>query len=134
MPNNVATVEVPLGLDGYCPVSLTLEERWVSGNPMYFTLFRGRIYRLSTEEALEHFQREPARYAPIAGGDDIVLMVDRNRKVPGLRKFGAWYRDRVYLFSCAETFDAFSARPDYYSEIAEKYETALRTHFDKVQR
>ena len=129
-----ATVEIPLGMDGYCPVELTVNEKWVPGNPLYYAMYRGRIFRLSSEETLDLFHQEPARYAPIAGGDDIVMMVDRNKKVPGLRKYGGWFRDRVYLFSCPETFEIFSARAEYYSEIAEKYETALRTHFDKVQR
>lgn len=128
------TVEIPLGLEGYCPVELSRTERWIPGNPLYYAMYRGQIFRFSTEEALEQFQREPARYAPIAGGDDIVLMVDRNKKVAGQRKFGVWYKDRVYLFSSGVSFEAFSVKPDYYSEIAEKYETALRTHFDKVQR
>lgn len=130
----VATVEVPLGLDGYCPVALVRNEAWVPGNPLFFAMFRGRIYRLESEEALECFHAEPYRYAPVAEGNDIVYMADRNKKVPGRRAFGISYNDRVYLFSGKETFDLFAARPEYYSEIAGKYETALRSHFDKVQR
>jgi YHS domain-containing protein len=129
-----ATVEIPLGLEGYCPVELSEHEHWVPGNPLYYGMYRGQIYRFSSEAALVSFDKDPARYAPIAGGDDIVLMVDRNKKQAGVRKFGAWYNNRVYLFAGQESFEAFSARPDYYAEIADKYETALRNHFDKIQR
>jgi YHS domain-containing protein len=128
------TVEIPLGLEGYCPVELSEHEHWVPGNPLYYGMYRGQIYRFSSEFALALFDKDPARYAPIAGGDDIVLMVDRNKKQPGVRKFGAWFNNRVYLFAGQESFEAFSARPDYYAEIANKYETALRNHFDRIQR
>ncbi|MDR3232553.1 MAG: DUF255 domain-containing protein [Planctomycetaceae bacterium] len=116
------TVEVPLALEGFCPVTLSLEERWVTGNPAYCTLFQGALFRFSSQEALIAFGKEPLRFIPAAGGEDIVLVVDRNKHVNGSRKFGAWFQNRVFLFSSQETLDAFAARPEYYAEIAAKYE------------
>ena len=120
------TIEVPLALDGFCPVMLCTEERWVSGNPAYCTMYQGYIFRFSSVEALVAFARNPANYTPVAMGEDIVLKVDRNRRVNGDRRFGAWFQGRVFLFSSQETFNAFEARPDFYAEIALKYETARR--------
>jgi YHS domain-containing protein len=119
-------VEVPLGLEGYCPVLLSTEERWVPGNPAYYTMYRGHVFRFSSEEAMSEFTKTPDRYTPVAMGEDIVLMVDRNKKVYGSRQFGAWYQGRVFLFSSQESLDAFAAAPQYYTEIALKYETALK--------
>lgn len=121
-----AMVEVPLGLEGYCPVLLSTEERWIPGNPAYYTMYRGHIFRFSSEEAMAEFTKTPALYAPVAMGEDIVQMVDRNKKVYGNRKFGAWFQGRVFLFSSQESLDSFAARPEYYAEIALKYETALK--------
>jgi len=120
------TVEVPLALEGFCPVMLCTEERWVSGNPAYCTMYQGHIFRFSSLEALVTFARNPANYTPVAMGEDVVLRVDRNRRVNGDRRYGAWFQGRVFLFSSQETFSAFESRPDYYAEIALKYETARR--------
>jgi YHS domain-containing protein/thioredoxin-related protein len=119
-------VEVPLGLEGYCPVLLSTEERWVPGNPAYYTMYRGHVFRFSSEEAMTEFMKTPALYAPVAMGEDIVLMVDRNKKIYGNRKYGAWFQGRVFLFCNQESLDSFAARPEYYAEIALKYEVALK--------
>ena len=120
------TVEVPLALEGFCPVILCTEERWVTGNPAYCTMYHGHVFRFSSKEALAVFAQNPANYTPVAMGEDIVLKVDRNRRVNGDRRFGAWFQGRVFLFSSQETFNVFEARPDYYAEIASKYEIARR--------
>ncbi len=129
-----STVEIPLALDGFCPVTLSGQERWVPGNPLFYAMYQGQIFRCANEESLATFIKEPAKYAPVAMGEDIVQMVERNKKVPGMRKFGAWFQNRVFLFSNQESLDAFAAKPEFYAEIAQKYETALRTRFDSVQR
>ena len=126
------TVEVPLALEGFCPVTLCSEERWIAGNPMYCTMYQGHIFRFATSEALVAFARNPANYIPVAMGEDIVLMVDRNKRVNGNRKFGAWFQERVFLFSCQETLDTFAARPEYYTEIALKYELARKEQLTQV--
>lgn len=119
-------VEVPLALEGFCPVALCSEERWVSGNPAYCTMYQGHIFRFASLEAIATFARNPASYIPVAMGEDIVFMVDRNKRINGNRRFGAWFQGRVFLFSSQETLDAFAARPEFYTEIALKYELARR--------
>ncbi len=131
---NGSTVEIPLALDGFCPVTLSIQERWQPGNPLFYAMYHGQIFRCVNEETLAAFTKEPAKFAPVAMGEDIVQMVNRNKKITGQRKFGAWFQDRVYLFSSQESLDAFAAKPEFYAEIALKYETALRTRFDAVQR
>ena len=119
-------VEVPLALEGFCPVTLCSEEKWVAGNPAYCTMYQGHIFRFATAETMTTFVRNPANYMPVAMGEDIVLMVDRNKRINGNRRFGAWYQGRVFLFSSQEALNAFSERPDYYTEIALKYEMACK--------
>jgi thioredoxin-related protein/YHS domain-containing protein len=119
-------VAVPLALEGFCPVTLCKETRWVTGNPAYSTMYQGHIFHFSSADALAVFARNPASYAPVAMGEDIVVMADKNRRVNGSRKFGLCYEDRVFLFSSQESYDAFEARPGYYADIALKYELARR--------
>jgi YHS domain-containing protein len=120
------TVEVPLALEGFCPVTLCTEERWSTGNPAYCTMYQGHIFRFATAEAIATFARDPANYIPVAMGEDIVLMVDRNKRVNGNRNFGVCYQGRVFLFANQESLGAFSERPDFYTEIALKYELARK--------
>lgn len=134
LTTSTQTVEVPLGLEGYCPVILGNEERWTPGNPALYVMFRGHVYRFSSDQAMAAFIQNPMKYAPIAMGEDIVLMVERNKKSYGTRKFGAWYDGRVYLFSCQESLNVFAAKPEYYAEIAQKYETAFISPMNTVQR
>ena len=119
-------VEVPLALEGYCPVTLYTSERWLAGNPAFCTMYQGHIFRFASREALETFAQSPADYTPVAMGEDIVLMVDRNQRVNGSRQLAAYCQGRILLFSSPETFDAFEKRPDYYMEIALRYEMARR--------
>ena len=120
------TVEVPLALEGCCPVMLCTEERWIPGNPAYCVMYQGHLFRFASMETLVTFAQNPANFIPIAMGEDIVLMADRNKRVNGNRDFGACYQGRVFLFANQETFNAFAARPSYYTEIALKYEMARK--------
>ncbi len=90
---SVTVVEVPLALDGYCPVTLGKEEKWMPGNPAFYTMFRGHVFRFADEAAMEIFLKKPLDFVPVAMGEDIVMTVDRNKRVYGNRKFGAWFQD-----------------------------------------
>ena len=119
-------VEVPLALEGFCPVTLYTKENWIPGNPAFSTMYQGHIFRFATMEALVLFAQNPANYVPVAMGEDIVLMVDRNRRVNGSRQLAAYCQGRILLFSSQETYDAFEKRADYYMEIALRYEMARK--------
>lgn len=118
---SVATPAVnpaPLGLDGYCPVSLEEKERWVRGDPRYGVIHRGRTYLFAGPDEADRFYADPDRYAPMMSGMDVVLAVEENRQVPGRREHGAWYERRVYLFATEATFRRFDQAPARYAAAA----------------
>ena len=119
-------VEVPLALEGFCPVTLHTKESWLPGNPAFATMYEGHIFRFATLEDLRTFAQNPASYVPVAMGEDIVLIVDRGRRVNGNRDFAAYFQGRILLFSNQETYNAFAAHPEHYMDIALRYETARR--------
>jgi YHS domain-containing protein/thioredoxin-related protein len=127
-------VEVPLAIEGYCPVVLCKSEEWVPGNPAYYAMYRGQVYRFSSREAMEEFLKTPLKFAPVAMGEDVVMMIDRNKKVCGSRKFGVWFGGRVYLFASKESLNSFIAKPAHYANIAQNYEAAFKSPLDTVQR
>ncbi|MDR0391765.1 MAG: DUF255 domain-containing protein [Planctomycetaceae bacterium] len=127
-------VEVPLAIEGYCPVVLSKKEEWLPGNPAYYAMYRGQVYRFSSQDAMEEFLKTPLKFAPVAMGEDIVMMIDKNKKICGSRKFGVWFSGRVYLFASQESLNNFIANPEYYANIAQNYEAAFKSPLDTVQR
>ena len=105
----------PLALDGYCAVSLTEKERWVRGNPRFGVIHEGRTYLFAGPEEARRFYNDPDRYAPVASGNDVVLLAERGERVPGRREHGAWYEGRVYLFASEDSYSKFAADPRRYA-------------------
>ena len=104
----------PLGLDGYCPVELSERRRWVLGDPRWGLIHRERTYLFSGPEQRDRFDADPDRYAPVASGNDVVVLVERGQLTPGRREHGGWFDSRVYLFSGRETYLKFYTAPEQY--------------------
>ncbi|HIQ21198.1 MAG TPA: DUF255 domain-containing protein [Planctomycetes bacterium] len=108
----------PLALDGYCPVTLNSQEKWVLGDPKWGAIHEGRTYLFVGPEAQKLFLAAPEQYAPVLACHDVVLAVDEQRRVLGQREFGVWYPDprtgRVFLFSSEQTMLKFHANPKHY--------------------
>lgn len=110
-----ASESMPLGLEGYCPVSLVDKGTWVEGRAQWGARHRGRTYLFAGAEQQQAFLAAPDRYAPALSGDDPVLACDAGKQVAGQRRFGVTYQARTYLFSSPETRAAFAANPQRYT-------------------
>jgi YHS domain-containing protein len=106
---------MPLGLEGYCSVTLAERGAWVEGRAQWGARHRGRTYLFAGPEQQQQFLSDPDRYAPVLSGDDPVLAFDAGRSTPGQRRYGVTYQSRMYLFSSTETRDAFAAHPQRYT-------------------
>lgn len=104
----------PLALDGFCPVRLAEEWRWVPGNPVWGAFHEGRTYLFAGPQEQQAFLRDPNRYAPVLSGQDVVSLVEQGREMPGTRNFGARWNDRVYLFNSQENYEKFRVNPTLY--------------------
>jgi len=105
----------PVGLEGYCPVTLRFAKKWVKGSPTVGIVHRGRTYLFAGEGERQQFIANPDMYSPVFNGIDPVLLIDEKQAVEGSRRFGYEYRGAVYLFSSKETMEKFGASPDVYS-------------------
>ena len=56
--------QLPLALEGYCPVSLLKMRKWVKGDAAYQSTYDGRIYRFAGEQGKQMFDADPAAYVP----------------------------------------------------------------------
>jgi YHS domain-containing protein len=106
---------MPLGLEGYCPVTVVERGSWVEGRPQWGARHRGRTYLFAGPEQQQAFLADPDRYAPALSGDDPVLAFETGRSEPGRRAYGVSYQSRMYLFSSPESRATFTADPDRYT-------------------
>ena len=127
----------PLGLDGYCPVTLIERHHetpadsrcWVQGNPRFGVVHRGTVYLFVGPEEQKRFLADPDRYSPALSGNDPVLAFDQGRLQQGTRQFGTFYRDRIFLFTSAENLAKFAQSRDvagHYADEVRQAETSSR--------
>lgn len=102
-----------LGLDGYCPVSLLQEQRWVKGNATIGRVHRGKIYLFADEAKANRFFESPDQWSPALAGYDPVVYQREGQLVEGLRKFGVFCDtptgQTIVLFANQENRDTFKA-------------------------
>ena len=108
----------PMGLDGYCPVSLISDGTWKKGDERFGIIHRGRLYLFASEGQKNIFWQDPDQYAPILSGNDVVTYADTGRAVQGSRKHGVFFRNQIYLFTSEESLQRFWSSPQRYSDVA----------------
>jgi YHS domain-containing protein len=121
---------MPLGLEGYCPVTLVEKGSWVEGRAHYGARHRGRTYLFAGADEQRAFLADPDRYAPALSGDDPVMAFDAGKSIPGQRRYGVTYQSKVYLFSSPDTRTVFTADPGKYTSrvrLAEAGQTTAGT-------
>jgi YHS domain-containing protein len=106
---------MPVGLEGYCPVTLAEKAKWVEGRAQWGVRHRNRTYLFAGAEQQKAFLADPDRYAPALSGDDPVIAMDSGKSTPGQRRYGVTYQARMYLFSTPESRAAFAANPQRYT-------------------
>lgn len=104
------------GFKGFCPVELRDHRELVDHTPEFSATFGLRTYHFSSAKALAAFQANPSRYAPAAGGSDVVVLVNTGEEVPGVLDFSLWYRDRLYMFRSRESQQIFSEDPGMFAD------------------
>jgi|688.fasta_scaffold104628_1 YHS domain-containing protein len=122
-----AEPSMPLGLEGYCAVTLVEKQVWTEGRPQFGVRHRGRTYLFAGLAQQQAFLADPDRYAPALSGDDPVLAFEQGKAMPGQRRYGVVCQSRMYLFATPETRDAFAANPEKYAgrvALAEQGATA----------
>ena len=117
-------------LEGYCPVQLQENDRWVVGNPDYRLAYQGQVFVFSSDAARKRFMAAPEKYAPMLGGNDVVLAMEESRTVPGSVSHSAMWHGRVYLFSDSATLAAFQDDPARYAKATPQ--TPLQTPADSL--
>ena len=106
---------MPLGLEGFCPVTLIESGNWAEGQAGWGARHRGRTYLFRGLEEQQAFLADPDRYAPALSGDDPVAAFDSGTSLAGERRYGVTYQQRIYLFASPESRATFAANPQRYT-------------------
>ncbi len=109
-----------IGMEGFCPVTVMDENRWVAGDRRFGARHRGRLYLFQTAAAQDRFLRNPERYSPALGGLDPVALAERGQQHDGKRDHGVRYNDRMYLFGSEENLERFSKAPEAFAAFVQR--------------
>jgi thioredoxin-like negative regulator of GroEL/YHS domain-containing protein len=105
----------PLGLDGYCPITLSDRQQWALGDTHWGAIHRGRTYLFIGPEEQKKFLSNPDLYAPVLSGNDPVAALDQRSVAAGRREFGITFEHRVYLFADEASRQRFEQNPKRYA-------------------
>lgn len=124
----------PLAFDGFCPVTLKSERKWIKGDTTFGAVHRGRTFLFTNEGARQKFLANPDAYSPVFSGYDAVVMLEQSQAVEGSRKFGYEYRGAFYLFSSQDTMNKFASDPDRYSAQVRQAMNRLDGNLGTIRR
>lgn len=106
-----------VGMDGYSPVALGAERKWVLGSADFAYEYKGLTYYLANEAELKAFRTRPQEFAPRLLGCDPVLLNETDRAVQGSTDYGAFFDGDLYLFESDESRRRFKSNPLKYTRI-----------------
>ncbi len=86
-----------IGLDGFSPVAITTEKKWTKGAAEFAVTYEGVIYHLASADEKVQFEESPEKYVPALRGCDPLIFSTRGRAVPGVIRYGSFYKGRFYM-------------------------------------
>lgn len=133
LPAAPAKSEPVVGLDGYCPVTLVEQEKWVKGDTKWGANHRGRLYFFISPEAQQRFLENFDKYAPALSGYDAVRYTEHGTLVDGKRAHGVFYRGQIFLFADEAALEQFWTVPERYAATvrAEQHRSAMRSSIQR---
>ncbi len=108
----------PLGLDGFCPVTLAEQSSWTSGDARYGAIHRGRLYLFVGPEEQKRFLANPDYFSPVLSGFDAVRFAEGGELVSGNRAHGLFFKNQVFLFADEEALERFCKSPESFAATA----------------
>ena len=107
---------VLLGLEGFSPVVLLKDRKWVEGKAEFLSEYKGMVYHLQSAEEKRIFESDPGRYAPQLLECDPVEMYFRDKAIRGSTQYGAYFDGKLYLFQSHENRETFKKSPLKFTE------------------
>ena len=111
------------GLQGFCPVMLRDHRELADTDPEFTTTYNEQTFQFSSGEAKAKFDAEPAKYAPVKNGHDVIVLTEGQVELEGSLENAVWFKDRLYLFSSHDTLETFIQNPVKYTADSDSDES-----------
>lgn len=118
-----------LAMQGFCPVTVIEEDRWVEGDPELGVIHLGKLYLFANEKSREIFLDDPIPYTPVLNEIDVVRFFEERRIVPGKREWGLKdpTHNRMFFFADEAAMNHFWNEHARYTDASiEVMEKAIR--------
>lgn len=101
-------------IEGYCPIALQKQGAWVKGQNQFSVKHRGRVYHMSTQQAMDEFLQSPDRSSPVMSGFDPMVFLKEGRLVEGSIRHGLHEQvsGSIMLFTSAQSKQDYEANFD----------------------
>ncbi len=109
-----------VGAGGYSPVALVSERRWLKGSDKFVATHEGVDYFLQSQQEVDLFKADPAKYIPLLHGLDLVELHLEKKKKPGAIEYGYFYKGHLYFFATMKNRDRFENNPTWYLAAIDK--------------
>ena len=105
-------------LGGFCPVALKTQGTWVDGSEQFAVKHRGKVYWLSSQQAVAEFLRAPDAASPVLSGYDPMVFLQEGKLVEGNIQYGLHEQIEglILLFSSAESKRQYEQNFDRYTQ------------------
>jgi YHS domain-containing protein len=112
---SASAVDLPVAMDGKCPVCLVKMDKVVEGKAEYASDYDGKTYRFPSAKQKKMFDADPAKFVPALGGDCAVCLVEMGRRVAGKPEHALVHDGRLFLFPERKQLDMFKRNPAKYA-------------------
>ena len=120
-----ASAAPPIGLEGYCPVTILEQTAWRKGDSQFGAIHRGRTYLFASAAEQTKFLADPDRFSPVLSGYDPVRFATGGKLVDGKRGLGVTYRNQLFLFADVASRNRFEQNPLEFATTA--HQATLRS-------
>lgn len=121
------SADVPLALEGYCPVSMITKAELIEGDSSICVAFEGKRYVFHSERERELFAKNPRQYLPAADGVCLVTLMETGRTKLGAIDYPAIFEDQVYFFADASQRRKFLGDPEKYVHAYQEQTASRQT-------
>lgn len=117
LESQLSSTDARMGLDGYCPVTLVNEQKWVIGSADHGLTHERSVYFFVDAQRMQEFQKTPEKYIPAMGGHDPVIWFEKGERIVGHRKHGIFCDGKVVLFASEKSLSRFCDAPLRYLNL-----------------
>lgn len=109
--------EAELAMQGYCPVSIIDDKKWIKGDEQYSVILDGHKYLLASQANQQKFLKRSTKYTPALSGDCVVTYAAMKTRQAGDLNAAAIHQGRLFLFASPEQKRIFMTAPKKFENV-----------------